>query len=203
MNAPDASTKTSIEISIEKFLKRWSRRKRWAEQHDGAAAAPPPSADAAAVPDTAVPEFDPASLPPIETINAASDVRAFLARGVPAELTRAALRRAWATDPAIHDFIEIAENQWDFNRPDGVPGFGSSALTPELLQLMSEFCGDSAVAEDEQRGSIQPARLEQTTEMPSAEAVVAPSDDMQATKSTLESGHKMIVRKHGEALPFR
>jgi hypothetical protein len=36
-------------------------------------------------------------LPSIESIVAESDVRAFLAPGVPPELTRAALRRAWST----------------------------------------------------------------------------------------------------------
>ncbi len=75
---------------------------------------------------TAVPEapFDPASLPSIETIVADTDIRGFLQCGVPAELTRAALRRAWASDPAIRDFIGIAENQWDFNDPTAMPGFG-------------------------------------------------------------------------------
>ena len=32
---------------------------------------------------------------------APSDIRAYLAPGVPAELTRAALRRAWLADPTI------------------------------------------------------------------------------------------------------
>ena len=44
---------------------------------------------------------------------------------MPAELTRAALRRAWVSDPAIRDFIGIAENQWDFNDPEAIPGFVS------------------------------------------------------------------------------
>jgi hypothetical protein len=34
------------------------------------------------------------------------------------------LRRAWVSDPVIRDFIGIAENQWDFNDPNGIPGFG-------------------------------------------------------------------------------
>jgi hypothetical protein len=55
------------------------------------------------------------------------DVTQFLRAGVPAELTRAALRRTWATDPAIRDFIGIAENQWDFNDPNAIPGFGPPA----------------------------------------------------------------------------
>ena len=61
-------------------------------------------------------------LPPIDSITAVSDVRAFLAAGVPEDVTRAALRRAWLTDPTIRDFVGLAENQWDFAKPDGVPG---------------------------------------------------------------------------------
>ena len=28
-------------------------------------------------------------------------------------------------DPVIRDFIGLSENSWDFNAPDGIPGFGS------------------------------------------------------------------------------
>jgi Protein of unknown function (DUF3306) len=45
--------------------------------------------------ESAEPAFDVTKLPPIESITADSDIRAFLAPGVPPELTRAALRRAW------------------------------------------------------------------------------------------------------------
>lgn len=69
--------------------------------------------------------FDTAGLPPIEAIDAGAEIRPFLAVGVPADLTRAALRRAWSTDPAIRDFIGLSENSWDFNAPSGVPGFAS------------------------------------------------------------------------------
>jgi hypothetical protein len=33
-------------------------------------------------------------------------------------------RVLWA-DPAIKDFVGMSENEWDFNKPDGIPGFGS------------------------------------------------------------------------------
>ena len=36
---------------------------------------------------------------------------------MPEDLARVALRRAWATDPAIRDFIGLSENSWDFNAP--------------------------------------------------------------------------------------
>src|SRR4051812_15806900 len=69
------------------------------------------------------PPFDPASLPSLQSITAGTDIRLFLGSRVPVELTKAALRRTWITDPAIRDFIGIAENQWDFNDPTAMPGF--------------------------------------------------------------------------------
>jgi hypothetical protein len=72
-----------------------------------------PAADTAAEADQAFKTV----LPPIESIGAESDIRCFLAPGVPAELTRAALRRAWVVDPAIRDFVGLSENSWDFDRP--------------------------------------------------------------------------------------
>src|SRR5207302_4676808 len=81
-----------------------------------------------------------ASLPPIESLDASSDITPFLAPGVPAELTRRALRHAWHTDPAIRDFVGLSENAWDFNAPGGVPGFGP--LTPEdIRRLLDELAG--------------------------------------------------------------
>jgi len=117
----------------EGILARWARRKRNAAAATRAQAKPentgdgPPSErPAGSLPAEETPSlFDPASLPPIESIGAGSDVRPFLAAGVPADLTRAALRRAWSADPAIADFIGLSENSWDFTAPGGVPGFGS------------------------------------------------------------------------------
>jgi hypothetical protein len=85
--------------------------------------------------------FDPASLPSIDSIAADTDIAVFLKSDVPTELTRAALRRAWTSDPAIRDFIGIAENQWDFNDPNGISGFGRLDATESgatfLAQLLS------------------------------------------------------------------
>ena len=59
--------------------------------------------------------FHTTSLPPIASISVGSDIRPYLSAGVPAELTRAALRRAWSLDLTIRDFIGLSENSWDFN----------------------------------------------------------------------------------------
>lgn len=85
--------------------------------------------------------FDPESLPPIEAIGAGTDISAFLRSSVPADLTRAALRRAWVSDPNIRDFIGIAENQWDFTDPAGIPGFGPMRETDDLPALLAQAGG--------------------------------------------------------------
>src|SRR5205085_3947721 len=132
----------------EAFLARWSRRKR-------EAAAPPaePVREESAAPtpaegETSEPAREPApapqpapELPPIDTIDAATDIRGFLEAGVPQDLARAALRRAWSSDPAIRDFIGLSENSWDFTAPDGVPGFGPFA--PDAAQqLVAQVLGN-------------------------------------------------------------
>jgi Protein of unknown function (DUF3306) len=110
-------------------------------------------------------EFDPASLPTIESIDAGTDVSAFLRPGVPAELTQAALRRAWVTDPAIRDFVGLAENAWDFNAPGGVPGFEPLRAIDDVQRLAAQVLGTLPVAPPE----TAPAHGEET-----AEAVEAP-----------------------------
>lgn len=133
----------------ESFLARWSRRKHGAATapreeakaaEDAGQAAPPPTVAAGALPGEAVP-VDPANLPPLESIGPGSDVRAFLQAGVPADLTRAALRRAWSADPDIRDFVGLAENAWDFNAPDGMAGFGP--MTADEVRRLLEHMTDS------------------------------------------------------------
>ena len=69
---------------------------------------------------------------------ALSDITAFLRAGVPAELTRAALRRVWTADPAIRDFVGLAENAWDFTDPNAMPGFGPLESTEEVRRMIAQ-----------------------------------------------------------------
>jgi len=175
MSEPDDSAK--------RFLRRWSRRKRTQQSNRDAAPAPSrermgaetnAASDATASGEAVQPAFDPATLPPIESITAMSDVRAFLAPGVPDELTRAALRRVWVTDPTIRDFVGLAENQWDFTKPDGVPGFGSLELTPELRRMVAGMFGKAPEQTTLQR-QADAAPVEQFAEL--SEKTTAPGDD--------------------------
>jgi Protein of unknown function (DUF3306) len=142
--------------SPENFVTRWVRLKRGSDIQRGTeVAADRTRAWAAETPASGVegaiaqPEiaavadapFDPASLPSIDAIGIDTDIRGFLQSRVPAELTRAALRRAWASDPAIRDFIGIAENQWDFNDPDAIPGFGPLPEGYDVSGLLSQALG--------------------------------------------------------------
>ncbi len=131
-------------MSDEDFLKRWSRRKRDVAKEEAARTPAPDAAEAPepSAPDETETQFDPASLPPIESITALSDVTAFLQTGVPAELTRAALRRVWTADPAIRDFVGLAENAWDFTDPNAMPGFGPLEATEEVRRMIARVVGE-------------------------------------------------------------
>lgn len=219
------------EKSLQDFLQRWSRRKLSAQERDAAEpdeqaeqtnAAPTDAlADAAKEPSAAA-AFDPASLPPIESIKAATDIRAFLAPGVPEDITRAALRRAWVTDPAIRDFIGLAENQWDFTKPDGVPGFGSLEITPVLRRMAADILGGKSDDNAASSKVIVAAENLGKTAPPDPAAVAVPEaiaaaagpaaigsirgtggDDgaMTADSSAGESARMPLPRKHGGALP--
>jgi hypothetical protein len=119
----------------ENFLARWSRLKRETTLEGSAVSRNAPVDPLKVVDAPPAPAFDPASLPSIELIDAATDIRPFLEACVPEELTRAALRSTWSADPAIRDFVGIAEGQWDFNDPASIPGFGVHAAADYLGRL--------------------------------------------------------------------
>lgn len=138
------------------FLSRWSHRKRRAtavaETANASERSAPSVGDGDSAKDTdsrphnacgvvgstgngsvqTVPTSDLPKLPPVEAIGAETDIRAFLAAGVPPELTRAALRRAWLSDPKIRDFVGLADYDWDFNTPGSMAGFGVLDATDQI-----------------------------------------------------------------------
>jgi hypothetical protein len=136
----------------EKFFDRWSRRKRDGTEESAPAEAA--KADTAPPPPEAKEEapFDPASLPSIESITSETDIRAFLRPGVPPDLSRAALRRAWSSDPAIRDFVGLVENGWDFNDPTAMPGFGPIDAS-EVARLLAGVIGAPLEKADEPQPS--------------------------------------------------
>jgi hypothetical protein len=179
-------------MSGEGFLARWSRLKRGeaeAEPEPTPEAEPPPEgpppeapppagavAIAPPVPeaveekkaDDESPDFDLASLPSIESLTAGSDITVFLRAGVPRALRDAALRRLWTLDPAIREFIGPADYAWDYNAPDGVPGF-SPVLGGDLKKLLAQAIGDEAVEEQKQKRQAEAGAAAQESPAPPAE----------------------------------
>ncbi|WP_404383783.1 DUF3306 domain-containing protein [Caenispirillum salinarum] len=110
--------------SSKGFLARWSRLKT---EHDGPLPAQPHANPAEAPPHEQADDdapFDPETLPPLELLDRDSDYSAFLHRKVPEALRRAALRKAWTSDPAITGYKPLVEYDWDCNAP------GYAALRP-------------------------------------------------------------------------
>jgi hypothetical protein len=125
-------------MSDENFLGRWSRRKLAADEKP--AMQEPPASERAAPAAVAASDteeaFDLSTLPSIDSITSLTDVSVFLRKGVPLELGRAALRRAWTSDAGIRDYVGLAENAWDFNDPNAMAGFGPLDQTPEQVREM-------------------------------------------------------------------
>ena len=150
-------------------------------------------------------EFDPASLPAIESIDAGTDVSAFLRPGVPADLTQAALRRAWVADPAIRDFVGLAENAWDFNKPGGVPGFGPLRAIDDVQRLAAQVAGVLPAAAPETAAADEaeaPQASAQPELVPPPQDVAAPSEgaDAAAQKAASAVEHTQPRARHGGAL---
>jgi hypothetical protein len=130
------------------FLARWSQRKQEARQPE-----PKPDAQAvehaepadspAAQGEDVVPEFDLSSLPKLEELTGSSDITAFLRKGVPEHLRNAALRKSWALDPAIRNYVNPAlEYAYDWNTPGGVPGGGELGASVDVARLVSQIMGE-------------------------------------------------------------
>src|ERR1700757_67314 len=178
--APTDAERTRMS-ETENFITRWSRRKRKAAEDaeatrssgavDAASEGAHPNEDqreggdaprggASDRPESAP---DPTKLPPIETITAESDIRAFLDPGVPPEFPCAALRRAWAADPKIRDFVGLADYDWDFNTPGAIAGFGALEPSEELRQQVARMVGCSLADEQSEKPSPTPPEVPQAS----------------------------------------
>lgn len=148
----------------EPFLSRWARRKQDVargriDESAPATAKPgddPETIDAASLSDAQKePELDLSTLPKAEDLTAESDITVFLDKRVPALLRNAALGRMWTLDPTIRDFIEVAENQWNWNVPGGAPFY-------EPMEAVVESAGEIVA----QAGNLSGTTIAQTFEAP-------------------------------------
>jgi hypothetical protein len=205
------------------FLTRWSQRKREAKS----AEPEPDIADAGLAPVPAVqveapPEFDLSSLPRLEDLTSTSDITAFLGKGVPEHLRNAALRKSWALDPAIRNYVNPAlEYAYDWNTPGGVPGNSELAAGADIAKMVLQIMGSDqpsaaavkplsndgiAVLEPQIAADIDipPVRLSE------AHAQLDAPDQIEAacsvTPQTSVEHHdsaapQQVLRRHGSAKP--
>jgi Protein of unknown function (DUF3306) len=182
---------------LENFLTRWSSRKhanRTQSARQDAPAEHQPSDESGAVENRALAEtgkdgdardnqpFDPAQLPPLDSIGADTSIAAFLRRDVPPELTRAALRRAWTSDPAIKNFVGLVENGWDFNDPPAMSGFGP--ISAEEVARLAGKVIEALPAPEEQTKEV--ATREKKSQLAKTNAL--PTGALEAAPNTEEAG---------------
>jgi len=211
----------------DNFLSRWSRRKHEAgerkEKNEAVDAVPAPAPESqqgeATAPGAApIPEFDVESLPPIEAISAETDITAFMRTGVPETLKHAALRRAWAADPVIRDFVGLNENFWDAAGPDGIPGFGDLDPNLDVRRMVSELFGEGPRQDTQPEPEPEADRMADST-APSTDSLLDTADPPPATLPPAENlpqrnenvaaqiepqdsaPEKKISRRHGGAMP--
>ena len=131
------------------FLARWSQRKQEAKQpdHDAPTANSDVPSGPVAESDVAQ-EFDLSSLPKLEDLTATTDITAFLRKGVPEHLRNAALRKSWALDPAIRNYVNPAlDYAYDWNTPGGVPGSSEIGSGMDVARLVSQIMGGGSAVE--------------------------------------------------------
>jgi hypothetical protein len=148
MSGPDQSDHDKQED--KGFLARWSQRKQEAKRSEQDA--PVAKSDVPSEPFVAAdaePEFDLSTLPKLEEITATTDISAFLRKGVPEQLRNAALRKSWALDPAIRNYVSPAlEYAYDWNTPGGVPGSSEIGAGVDVARLVSQIMGNSKSANE-------------------------------------------------------
>lgn len=183
------------------FLGRWAKRKAQvraqesAEQQESPQETSAPQGDSEPQPaqDEAEP-FDLASLPSLEDITADTDITAFLRREVPDFLRNAALKRAWAADPGIRDYVNPAmEYAFNWNVPGGVPGSGeleagydAAVQVAQMFSAPLEVKKESGVEADHTLVARESTSAVEDEEIVAAPVAEPPSEPLRLSASVPE-----------------
>lgn len=182
------------------FLGRWSKRKAHARERPESATSEPrePSAEMEAGEPAAelnkelkkdAEVFDLSNLPSLDEITGQTSLSDFMRKEVPAALRNAALKKAWALDPVIRDYVNPAmEYAYDWNAPGGVPGNGPIDTAIETLREMV------AAAQSAPTGHTLGERESTDVALEDAE-IGSPTDEQEPSAVRLSD-----VRESGEAV---
>jgi Protein of unknown function (DUF3306) len=217
------------------FLARWSQRKQEAQQPEprqdepATEGGPPPEPVTETEP---VPEFDLSRLPKLEEMTGATDITGFLRKGVPEHLRNAALRKSWALDPAIRNYVNPAlEYAYDWNTPGGVPGSSEIGAGLDVARMVSQIMGggpevEPAAADPAKQPADDPALSAEHHSPPEPDLPTEPlrltEADIPAAQKAADAGEgagpeagrtalsagntpaapQQVVRRHGSAKPL-
>jgi len=164
------------------FLSGWSRRKLAAKRQEPAP--PPADEEPEALPEPQPADAAPeevedaeliAALPSLDDIAAGFDIKPFLAKGVPAKLKNAAMRKLWLASPSVRDYVDPAvDYAWDWNAPGGVPGGGGILSEQSVAKMVKDLIGGSSKPEEDQAGE---ELAQDATEQDFAQETPPDSDD--------------------------
>lgn len=182
----------------EGFLSRWSKRK--AEVRGQERTPQPESPPEQAVVAEPEAEFDPATLPSIDSLTADSDFSVFLKKGVPSALRNAALRKLWVTEPSVVNYQALVEYNWDFT----APGYGELLPTDDVAKIAKHiFSGFSQEPKPEDvPAGEQPVESESQQALPVPKEIpVADAPLAQKEAGSQPEEQPLPRRRHGGALP--
>jgi hypothetical protein len=165
-------------------------------------------------------------LPKLEELTADTDMTVFFKQGVPESIRNAALRKSWALDPAVRDYVSPAlDYAYDWNKPGGVPGSGELAPGTNVAQLVAQVMGwteppqpseagtpqaeqpSGPIADDLRQPDAPPqsVRLSAATpaeqsglDQPATGESVAPDEESGTSR---DPAPQQIARRHGSARP--
>ena len=212
------------------FLARWSQRKQQARQPEGKPDAPTAENDESPGPaalqnEDSAPELDLSTLPKLEELTASTNITAFLRKGVPEQLRNAALRKSWALDPAIRNYVSPAlEYAYDWNAPGGVPGGGELGAGVDVARLVSQIMGEAAAETvnsetkcNEAPDSVEDRHIDSPESLRRTDDPTVAVEEMEAISTAVGNDGKSVpaaefqpaaaapqraVRRHGTAKPI-
>ncbi len=188
------------------FLARWSKRK-----HDALSRQPDGAQELASEPSEEQQEegpdrpFDLSSLPDIDTLSSRTDITAFMNNAVPEALRNAALRKIWALDPAVRNYVgEALDYAWDWNTPGAIPGFGEAVASEQTREFVRNMLAGPSEHENvidadaTQREQLPPETMD---EQVAASSDAAPDHAPQITANTAFSELVAAVSEQPQADP--
>lgn len=185
-------------MSDEGILGRWSRRK--AEARVALEPLVPAEESVEPVDEELMEQTSEAA---IAALTSESDITVFLKKGVADWAKNAALRRAWAMDPAIRDFVgEARDYGYDWNSAEGVPGFGPILASDNATSILDTMFSDVSLMNDKVLNPDDPDALDSPTEEAEPLSAAAELAARRARDAVVEAPLEIAPLELNAALPL-